>query len=262
MTQLGGQSPVELDTETQGQLIDEGFAITLAGHDAIQSAVDKALGKFQIRLSAAWLHGWALQSANPEECGALRRLMRQMGRDQGQYCLLSVTPAGRCDVHTAIGKAAKAGAVVSCPDGLDRHQAVCHDKGGAGAGSSRYRVPFHPEMVRDAVRVGRGAGAFHGIHRWPPIGAVGKQDDLWHLFRRDQRRTEARDRREGGVAMPLVPDIDEFEERAAIMEYDGGLSRSMAEDRAAQEQGFRDAAQFREALAYYLHTGRLGGWDD
>ena len=57
--------------------------------------------------------------------------------------------------------------------------------------------------------------------------------------------------------MPLIPDIDEFEERAAIMEYDGGLSRSMAEDRAAQEQGFRDAAQFREALSY-LH-GRLLG---
>lgn len=36
--------------------------------------------------------------------------------------------------------------------------------------------------------------------------------------------------------MPLIPDIDEFEERAAIMEYDGGFSRSMAEDRAAQEQ--------------------------
>ena len=25
--------------------------------------------------------------------------------------------------------------------------------------------------------------------------------------------------------MPLIPDIDAFEERAAIMEYDGGLSR-------------------------------------
>lgn len=83
-------------------MIDEGFAVTLAGHDAIQSAVDKALGKFQIRLSAAWLHGWALQSANPEERGALRKLMRQMGRDQGQYCLLSVTPAGRRDVQVDV----------------------------------------------------------------------------------------------------------------------------------------------------------------
>lgn len=59
--------------------------------------------------------------------------------------------------------------------------------------------------------------------------------------------------------MPLVPDIDAFEERAAIMEYEGGLSRSRAEDRAAQAQGFRDAAHFREVLADYLLTGRLGG---
>lgn len=57
--------------------------------------------------------------------------------------------------------------------------------------------------------------------------------------------------------MSLIPDIDAFEERAAIMEYDGGLSRSKAEDRAAQEQGFRDVAQFREVLADYVLTGRL-----
>lgn len=57
--------------------------------------------------------------------------------------------------------------------------------------------------------------------------------------------------------MPLVPDIDDFEERAAIMQYEGGLSRSRAEDRAAQAQGFRDAAHFREVLADYLLTGRL-----
>lgn len=38
-----------------------------------------------------------------------------------------------------------------------------------------------------------------------------------------------------------VPDIDAFEERAAIIEHDGGLSRSKAEDQAAQAQGFRDA---------------------
>lgn len=61
--------------------------------------------------------------------------------------------------------------------------------------------------------------------------------------------------------MPLIPDIDAFEERAAIMEYEGGLSRSRAEDRAAQAQGFRDAAHFREVLADYLLTGGLGGGD-
>ena len=56
--------------------------------------------------------------------------------------------------------------------------------------------------------------------------------------------------------MPVIPDIDVFEERAAIMEYDGGLSRSIAEDRAAQEQGFRDADHLREVLADYLLAGR------
>lgn len=54
-----------------------------------------------------------------------------------------------------------------------------------------------------------------------------------------------------------VPDIDAFEERAAIIEYDGGLSRSKAEDLAAQAQGFEDADHFRQILADYLLTGKL-----
>jgi hypothetical protein len=59
--------------------------------------------------------------------------------------------------------------------------------------------------------------------------------------------------------MPQVPDIDAFEERAAIMEYEGGLSRKAAENRAAQAQGFRDAAHFRQVLTDYILTGRLSG---
>ena len=54
-----------------------------------------------------------------------------------------------------------------------------------------------------------------------------------------------------------VPDIEAFEERAAIMQYDGGLSRSKAEDAAAQAQGFRDAAHYRQVLADYVVSGRL-----
>ena len=54
-----------------------------------------------------------------------------------------------------------------------------------------------------------------------------------------------------------IPDIEAFEERAAIIEYDGGLPRSKAEDLAAQGQGFRDAAHFRQVLADYLLTGNL-----
>ena len=41
------------------------------------------------------------------------------------------------------------------------------------------------------------------------------------------------------------------------MEYDGGLSRSEAEDVAAQAQGFRDAAQFFEVLADYVISKKL-----
>lgn len=37
--------------------------------------------------------------------------------------------------------------------------------------------------------------------------------------------------------MTPIPDIEEFEERAAIAEYDGGLARSMAEDLAARVRG-------------------------
>lgn len=57
----------------------------------------------------------------------------------------------------------------------------------------------------------------------------------------------------------LIPDIEAFEERAAIIEHDGGLPRQVAEDRAAQAQGFRDAAHFREVLADYVVRGRFGG---
>ena len=54
-----------------------------------------------------------------------------------------------------------------------------------------------------------------------------------------------------------VPDIDAFEERAAIMQYDGGLSRSRAEDEAARAQGFRDASHYWQVLADYVINKRL-----
>jgi len=41
--------------------------------------------------------------------------------------------------------------------------------------------------------------------------------------------------------MQVIPDIEAFEERAAIAEYDGGLTRLQAENMAAQEQGFTSA---------------------
>lgn len=44
-----------------------------------------------------------------------------------------------------------------------------------------------------------------------------------------------------------APDIDAFEERAAICEFDGGLSRADAEDVAAQSQGYDNVVAFRAA---------------
>ena len=41
-----------------------------------------------------------------------------------------------------------------------------------------------------------------------------------------------------------IPDIEAFEERAAIAEYDGGLTRLQAESLAAQEQGFASAGAY------------------
>jgi hypothetical protein len=59
--------------------------------------------------------------------------------------------------------------------------------------------------------------------------------------------------------MTPVPDIDAFEERAAVMQYDGGLSRSKAEDLSAQSQGFLDASHYWQVLADYVLTKKLGG---
>jgi hypothetical protein len=51
------------------------------------------------------------------------------------------------------------------------------------------------------------------------------------------------------LSSPLIPDIDAFEERAAIAQYEGGLTRKKAEDLAAQAQGFRDADHYWQWLA-------------
>jgi hypothetical protein len=55
-----------------------------------------------------------------------------------------------------------------------------------------------------------------------------------------------------------VPDIDAFEERAALIQYEGGVPRSKAEDRAAQAQGFRDASHYWQVLADYVINKKLG----
>ena len=49
--------------------------------------------------------------------------------------------------------------------------------------------------------------------------------------------------------LAAAPDTDAFEERAAIAQYDGGLSRADAEDLAAQCQGYENVMAFRAAQA-------------
>ena len=56
----------------------------------------------------------------------------------------------------------------------------------------------------------------------------------------------------------IIPDIEAFEERAAIAEYDGGLSRERAEELAAREQGFASAEHYWQVLADYVVRKRLG----
>ena len=45
----------------------------------------------------------------------------------------------------------------------------------------------------------------------------------------------------------VPPNVEIFEERAAIAEYDGGLSRADAEQLAAQFQGFENVVAFKAA---------------
>lgn len=55
----------------------------------------------------------------------------------------------------------------------------------------------------------------------------------------------------------MIPDIEAFEERAAIAEFEGGLSRKEAEDLAARAQGFRNAIHYWADLEVYLRTKTL-----
>lgn len=55
----------------------------------------------------------------------------------------------------------------------------------------------------------------------------------------------------------MIPDIEAFEERAAIAEYDGGLPRKMAEDLAAKGQGFASRQEYWAWLADYVIRERL-----
>lgn len=57
----------------------------------------------------------------------------------------------------------------------------------------------------------------------------------------------------------MIPDIEAFEERAAIAEHDGGLTKAEAEDLAARAQGFRNAIHYWAVLEFYARTKTLPG---
>ena len=56
----------------------------------------------------------------------------------------------------------------------------------------------------------------------------------------------------------LIPDIEAFEERVAIMVNDGGIPTYIAMDLAAQAQGFRNQAHYWAWLRVYVERKRLG----
>ena len=56
----------------------------------------------------------------------------------------------------------------------------------------------------------------------------------------------------------LIPDIETFEERVAIMVYEGGVPTDQAKDLAAQAQGFRSQVHYWAWLKAYVERKRLG----
>jgi hypothetical protein len=56
----------------------------------------------------------------------------------------------------------------------------------------------------------------------------------------------------------LIPDIEAFEERVAIMVYEGGTPTDQAKDLAAQSQGFKNQAHYWAWLRAYVGRKRLG----
>jgi len=56
----------------------------------------------------------------------------------------------------------------------------------------------------------------------------------------------------------LIPDIEAFEERVAIMVYEGGIPTDQAKDLAAQSQGFSNQAHYWAWLRAYLEWQKLG----
>ena len=55
----------------------------------------------------------------------------------------------------------------------------------------------------------------------------------------------------------VPPNVEYFEERAAIAEFDGQLTRKVAEDLAARCQGYKNADEYWQWLANYVLTRKV-----
>ena len=85
----------------------------------------------------------------------------------------------------------------------------------------------------------------------------GEKENLEHEIKNQEEKLRILEYKLYLITAPsdftFLPDIEAFEERAAINEYDGRLTRVQAEDLAAQEQGFDSAKQYWHCLATYLN---------
>ena len=55
----------------------------------------------------------------------------------------------------------------------------------------------------------------------------------------------------------LIPDIETFEERVAILIFEGGIQPEKAKDLAAQAQGFLNQAHYWRWLQSYVDKKKL-----
>jgi hypothetical protein len=78
----------------------------------------------------------------------------------------------------------------------------------------------------------------------PAIIEIASQ--FWYKSKNIDDQCAAELRLKSGESLPDWQELDDqFEERAAIMEFDGGLSRYDAENRAAQQCGFENKAALK-----------------
>jgi hypothetical protein len=95
---------------------------------------------------------------------------------------------------------------------------------------------------------------------WRSILGVAESGDSVGAVTEMTEVTEPAPGRSCVISVNSVMPLEAFEERAAIMEFDGGLTRRKAEDTTARARGFRNVIDFRERLR--KATGREGSADN